>query len=309
MSTQPSIALLSSRSLERMQASPIRGTTQLLGLIGDPVSHSLSPAMHNAALAHMGIDAVYLPFPVKSADVKQALAGLQSIAVLGLSVTIPHKQAVLPFLTEVAETARIVGAVNTLYPLARGGWGGTNTDVSGFIHPLNPIDRDWNRATALILGSGGAARAVIQGCYELGFERVVVVGRSPEKLAALRSTWSGLQTVSWKDLPHWLPKSLLVVNATPLGMHSELKADAAIASPLSKEQLEQLPKSAIVYDLVYIPQPTQFLKLAKSLGLFTIDGLEMLVQQGAIALSLWLGGREVPVEVMRQAAMSHLGLT
>lgn len=291
-----------------MAAPTIHGSTQLLGLIGHPVAHSLSPAMHNAALAHMGIDAVYLPFPVKSAEVGTALAGFQSISVMGLSVTIPHKQAVLPFLAEIADAARKVGAVNTIYPLPQGGWGGTNTDVSGFLHPLKQLDRVWNQSTALILGSGGAARAVIQGCFELGLERVVVVGRSPEKLAALQSTWSGLHTATWEDLPQWLPQALLVVNATPLGMQSERNPDAILKTPLSKEQLEQLPKSAIAYDLVYIPKPTHFLKLADSLGLVTIDGLEMLVQQGAIALSLWLGGREVPVDIMRQAAMEHLGL-
>ena len=291
-----------------MNAPSINGATQLLGLIGDPVAHSLSPTMHNAALAHMGINAVYLPLPVSSDRVATALAGFSAIAMKGVNVTIPHKQTVLPCLDEISDTARQVGAVNTIYPLASGGWGGTNTDVSGFLHPLSQLDLPWNQSVALILGSGGAARATVQGCIELGFEQVVVVGRSPERLVALRETWPTLVTATWDDLDHWLPKTLLAVNATPIGMQSETDPDAVLQTPLSKEQLAQLPDKAIAYDLIYIPRPTTFLKLAQSRGLTSFDGLEMLVQQGAIALSLWLGGREVPIDVMRQAAMDHLGL-
>ncbi len=291
-----------------MNAPPINGATQLLGLIGDPVAHSLSPAMHNAALAHMGINAVYLPLPVKSDRVGSALAGFSAISMQGINVTIPHKQTVLPFLDDISDTARQVGAVNTIYPLATGGWGGTNTDVSGFLHPLRQLDRPWNRSVALILGSGGAARATVQGCFELGFEQVVVVGRSPERLALLRETWPKLVTATWEDLTHWLPKTLLAINATPIGMQSETDSGAVLQTPLSEGQLALLPDTAIAYDLIYIPRPTTFLKLADARGLTTFDGLEMLVQQGAIALSLWLGGREVPIDVMRQAAMNHLGL-
>ncbi|MGK7912668.1 MAG: shikimate dehydrogenase [Synechococcus sp.] len=291
-----------------MSTHPINGATQLLGLIGDPVAHSLSPAMHNAALAHMGVNAVYVPLPVLSERVGTALAGLSSISMRGINVTIPHKQAVLPFLDEISDTARHVGAVNTIYPLANGGWGGTNTDVSGFLHPLHQLDRPWHTSVALILGSGGAARATIQGCFELGFKQVVVVGRSPDRLALLRETWPQIVTATWEDLAHWLPKTLLAINATPIGMQSETDSRAVLQTPLSEEQLALLPETAIVYDLIYIPRPTTFLKLADARGLTTFDGLEMLVQQGAIALSLWLGGSEVPIDVMRQAAMSHLGL-
>lgn len=291
-----------------MNESSINGATQLLGLIGDPVAHSLSPAMHNAALAHMGINAVYLPLPVKSELVGTALSGFSAISLQGINVTIPHKQTVLPFLEEISDTARQVGAVNTIYPLTTGGWGGTNTDVSGFLHPLRQLDRPWNTSVALILGSGGAARAAIQGCFELGCEQVVVVGRSPDRLATLCQTWPALATATWQDLGHWLPKTGLAVNATPIGMQSKSNPDAVLQAPLSEEQLALLPETAIAYDLIYIPRPTTFLKLANARGLTTFDGLEMLVQQGAIALSLWLGGREVPIDVMRQAAMNHLGL-
>ncbi|MEM9567768.1 MAG: shikimate dehydrogenase [Cyanobacteria bacterium P01_E01_bin.34] len=291
-----------------MNAPFINGVTQLLGLMGDPVAHSLSPAMHNAALAHMGVNAVYLPLPVKSDRIGTALSGFSAISMQGINVTIPHKQTVLPFLDDISDTARQVGAVNTIYPLASGGWGGTNTDVSGFLHPLRQLERPWSQSVALILGSGGAARATVQGCLELGFGQVVVVGRSPERLVLLREAWPQLVTATWEDLTYWLPKTLLAVNATPIGMQSESDSNAVLQTPLSEEQLALLPDTAIAYDLVYVPRPTTFLNLADARGLATFDGLEMLVQQGAIALSLWFGGREVPIDVMRQAAKNHLGL-
>ena len=113
----------------------IKGTTKLLGVIGHPVEHSLSPAMHNAAISHLGVDFVYLPFPVKPGDLKAALAGFAAIGVRGFSITIPHKQAILPLLSEVSPIARSIGAVNTVYLIDKG-WCGTNTDVEGFLAPL-----------------------------------------------------------------------------------------------------------------------------------------------------------------------------
>nr|MBE9135238.1 shikimate dehydrogenase [Tychonema sp. LEGE 07196] len=115
----------------------IQGTTKLLGVIGHPVTHSLSPAMHNAAIAHLGVDFVYLPFPVKPEDLKAALAGFAAIDLRGFSITIPHKQAILPLLSEVSPIARAIGAVNTVYRTDKG-WCGTNTDVEGFLAPLQP---------------------------------------------------------------------------------------------------------------------------------------------------------------------------
>lgn len=286
-------------------SSAINGTTQLLGLIGHPVSHSLSPAMHNAAIATLGVNAVYLPFPVAPADVEMAIAGLAAIGVRGFNVTIPHKQAVVPFLSTLSETARAVGAVNTVYRLDDGSWGGTNTDVEGFMRPLP--ERDWRGQTATILGAGGAARAAIQGCQHLGFSAANVVARSPDRLASLQTDWPDfVRPVLWSDLHAVLPESSLVVNATPIGMHADNDPEAEQRSPLSADQLGALPDEAIAYDLIYVPRPTQFLQLAVRRGLAAIDGLEMLVQQGAIALALWLDVPAVPVDQMRAAAEKHL---
>ncbi|MFZ9739144.1 MAG: shikimate dehydrogenase [Prochlorotrichaceae cyanobacterium] len=282
----------------------ITGTTRLLGIIGDPVKHSLSPLMHNAALGVMGLDLVYVPFPVQQEHLAAALSGFAAIGVQGFNITIPHKQAILPLLDQVTPLAQAIGAVNTVWPfydeaLSMQGWQGTNTDVQGFISPLEAIPPEQTQGTALVLGCGGAARAVVAGCHQLNWQSIWVVGRDREKLQAFQHSWQEteiapkLKIAPWSDLPQLLPQSSLVVNTTPLGMapHGE-------QSPLSAEALALLPPETIVYDLIYTPSPTQLLKLAEHRGLKTIDGVEMLVQQGAAALEIWTG-QPVPVEVMR----------
>ncbi len=284
----------------------ITGTTAVLGLMGDPVAHSLSPTMHNAALQALGVDAVYLPFPVRGSVLPQALEGLEAIGVQGFNVTIPHKQAVMPLLKQISPQARVIGAVNTIYRTVSG-WAGTNTDLEGFLYPLRCMaGSDWARKQALILGSGGAARAVIQGCFELGCQEVQVVGRTWEKVQRLQLTWPQLQVYPWAKRSELLPHTDLVINTTPIGMVKTGETESQ--SPLSRAEVDQLPEGTIVYDLIYVPNPTPLLQMATAAGLTSIDGLEMLIQQGAAALSIWVPDRVVPVEVMRQAARAKLGL-
>ena len=285
----------------------ITGTTKLLGVIGDPVEHSLSPLMHNAALAHLGLDYVYLPLPVKREDLKSAIAGFEAIKLVGFNVTIPHKQAILPLLSEVSSDAQMVGAANTI-SRTEAGWSGTNTDVKGFIAPLEGLQHDWRSISPVILGNGGAARAVVVGCYNLGCREIHVVGRSEEKLLQFKHSWqetsiqSAIKVHPWRNLPLLIPHAQLLVNTTPVGMHPHVDH-----SPVDAEVMEKLPAGAIAYDLIYNPNPTQFLHLAKKGGAIAIDGLEMLVQQGAAALQIWLQ-TPVPVDVMRQSLQQHLGL-
>ena len=282
---------------------PITGTTQLLGVIGDPIAHSLSPVIHNAALAELGADYVYVAFPVAVDVLETAIAGFAATGVQGFSITIPHKQAIVPLLAEVTAEAQAVGAVNTVWR-TEAGWAGTNTDVTGFVAPLK--EQDWSGKTALVLGNGGAARAVVAGCGQLGFAVVQVVGRSVQKLADFKKSWvdvplpSALTVHGWPDLPTLLPTADLIVNTTPVGMHT-----TADQTPLAIELLERAPAHAVVYDLIYTPRPTLLLSLAAQRGLNTIDGLEMLVQQGAAALEIWLQ-RPVPVATMRQALVDWL---
>lgn len=283
----------------------ILGTTKLLGVIGDPVKHSFSPIMHNAAIAELGVDYVYLAFPVAGAALKTALDGFWAIDLQGFSITIPHKQAIMAHLEAIAPEAELVGAVNTVWRTATG-WQGTNTDVAGFVAPLQALERNWSNVTPVILGNGGAARAVVVGCHQLGCPQIHVLGRDPEKLAQFSESWQNtplagkVQTHLWGDRQRLIPQAQLLVNATPIGMSPQVDA-----SPVSDELIANLPPGAIAYDLIYTPSPTQFLKQAQTQGAAIIDGSEMLVQQGAIALEKWLG-QPVPVDTMRQALLNHL---
>lgn len=287
----------------------IRGTTQLLGVIGDPVKHSFSPAMHNAAIAHLGVDYVYLPLPVPATRLKEALLGFEAVGLRGFNITIPHKQAIIPLLTTVSETAQAIGAVNTVWR-TESGWNGTNTDMDGFLAPLRNLEREWQNVHALILGNGGAARAVVAGCAALGCAAVQVVGRNADKLDVFKQSWQTstinttidkrLSVHPWAELSTLIPQANLIVNTTPVGM-----APYVDASPLSDEEAIALQPYTIAYDLIYTPSPTVFLQQAAHQGAIAIDGLEMLVQQGAAALSLWLQ-QPAPVEIMRQALLEHL---
>jgi shikimate dehydrogenase len=293
----------------------ITGTTKILGVIGNPISHSLSPIIHNAAIDHLGLDYRYLAFPVAPDRLETALAGFAAIGLIGSSVTIPHKQAIMPLLAEITPLAQAVGAVNTVWNTPTG-WHGTNTDVAGFVSPLVAMQRDWSDTTVVILGNGGAARAVVVGCHQLGCGTIHVFGRDPAKLAQFQSSWQEIElpivgsdtpkqvtvvTHMWAELPTLInTDNLLLVNSTPIGMYPQVDS-----SPISGEMIQTTGANSIAYDLIYTPRPTQFLKLAKDVGMMTIDGTEMLVQQGAAAFELWLK-QSPPIDIMRQTLIQHL---
>lgn len=286
----------------------ITGKTKLLGIIGNPVEHSLSPVMHNAAIADLGLDYIYVPFPVKPEDLSKVLAGFRAVDLGGFSITIPHKQAIIPLLTEISDDAANIGAVNTVWRTASG-WKGTNTDAAGFVAPLKAMALDWTKMTPVILGHGGAARAVVAGLTNLGCREIHVVGRNPDKLARFYQSWSHAPNIisrlkihSWDNLSSLIPAADLLVNTTPVGMSPRVDA-----SPVNESIMEKLKQNAIVYDLIYTPNPTQFLKLAQAQGAKTLDGLEMLLQQGVVALEIWLQ-QPVPVDVMRNSLKEYLGL-
>jgi shikimate dehydrogenase len=284
----------------------ITGKTKLLGVIGYPISHSLSPVMHNAAIAHLGLDYAYLPFSVSPNNLEQAIAGFAAIDLQGFNITIPHKQAILPLLAEVTDIAEAVGAVNTAWRTDKG-WSGTNTDVEGFLAHLQELEQNWSQSTAVILGNGGASRAVVVGCYQLGCSEIHIVGRDDQKLEEFLRSWINsplginLKVHTWNNLPKLLPTAHLLVNTTPVGM-----APNGDRSPLSPAEVDLLPSNLIAYDLIYTPSPTLFLQQAQEKGAIVIDGLEMLVQQGAAALRIWLQ-QDVPVDVMRRSLQLQLG--
>jgi len=294
----------------------ITGKTKLLGVIGYPVEHSLSPVMHNAAIQAINnqqnkqnlIDYVYLPFPIKPEDLNTAIAGFSAIGVQGFNITIPHKQSILPLLSEISDIAQAVGAVNTVYRKDQG-WVGTNTDVDGFLAPLKTYNWDWHQKVAVILGNGGASRAVVAGCAQLGCGEIHVLGRSEDKLTAFQKSWLNsplpvkITIHKWEKMSSLISQANLLVNTTPVGMYPHIEK-----SPVDEAMFESLSPGAIVYDLIYIPNPTKFLEQAQVRGAIAIDGLEMLVQQGATALELWLQ-QSVPVDIMRYSLRQHLGLS
>ena len=294
------------------------GSTALVGVLGDPVRHSLSPAMHNAALAALGLDWVYLALPVAAADLATVVAALEALDCRGLNVTIPHKQAVAALAAELCPLAQRLGAVNTLVRRPGGGWLGTNTDVEGFLAPLREDTRPEQQAPgqrAVVLGCGGSALAVLAGLEQLGFSSIAVAGRNANALAALQAgcrDWlPALEPLAWttandERLLQALAQADLVVNCTPVGMASTRDPTAANRSPLAAAALDRLRPGSGVYDLIYTPRPTTLLRGAAERGCRTWDGLEMLVQQGAAALRLWSGRDTVPVDAMRQAALECL---
>jgi shikimate dehydrogenase len=274
------------------------GSTRLAAVIGSPVRHSLSPAMHNAAFAELGLDWVYVALEVAPGDVPAAVAGMRALGFGGLSVTIPHKAAVLAEVDETSEAAAAVGAVNTVVPLGDGRLRGENTDVGGFLASLADEAFDPAGRPCLVVGAGGAARAVVHALAQAGAAEVVVLNRSPHRARAAAEL---ARAVGRVGAAHDVAKVDLVVNATPLGM-AGAGADAD-ALPLDPSVLRP---GQLVVDLVPNPAVTPLLRAAEAAGARVAGGLGMLVHQGALAFELWTG-RPAPLAVMRRAAAQALG--
>lgn len=269
----------------------VTGRTRVAGVIGDPVRHSRSPALHNAAFAAAGLDWVYVAFEVGEGEVPSALAGMRSLGLAGLNVTMPHKQAVADAVDVLTPDAQALDAVNTVVPV-EGRLVGHNTDGAGFLDSL-VLDAGVEVAgrRCLVLGAGGAARAVVRALAGAGAAEVVVVNRTPaagERAAALAGSIGRLGT----ELD--VGDADLVVNATPLGM-------GARAGELPCDPGRLRGAGQVVVDLVYDPLETAWLAAARTAGATTVDGLGMLVRQAAHAFTLWTG-IEAPVEAMRAGA-------
>lgn len=276
---------------------------KILGIIGDPVFHSLSPLMHNAALAHLGLPFIYMPFPVKPEELDDFLKSLHSRKIAGFNVTIPHKQAVIPYLDSLSREARLIGAVNTVVKKGKK-WIGYNTDGAGFIQSLCQDEKyELHNKHVLLLGAGGAARAI---AVALGLEEtreVMIFNRTAKKAFDLaselgkkfRKTIFNAAPLDPPDLSHWRVADL-VINATSVGM----KEAQNIKLPLS-----QLPPKACVVDIVYTPLETPLLKKAKKKGLITHPGWGMLLHQGLLSFELWTG-KKAPYEVMKKVLLEAL---
>ncbi len=270
-----------------------------VGLLGWPVAHSRSPAMHNAAFEALGLNWRYLLLPVAPEDVGDAVRGLRALRFAGANVTVPHKQAVMSFLDEVTLEAQAIGAVNTIVN-RKGRLVGYNTDALGFLRALREAGFEPRGCRAVVLGAGGAARAIV---YALLGARatVTVANRTVEKAHRLADELgrlfgarvSVMSLHASRALARALAEADLLVNATSVGM-----APHADACPLPADV--PIPPSLTVYDAVYNPRETMLLQLARRAGARAVDGLGMLLHQGAVAFELWTGVK-APVEVMRGA--------
>jgi shikimate dehydrogenase len=278
----------------------ISGKAAVCGIIGYPLSHSLSPVMHNAAFADAGLDWVYVPLPVKPEGLEAAIAGIRALNIRGVNITMPHKVTVMPLLDYIEPTARQIGAVNTLVN-DNGKLTGCNTDAPGFLQALNGIELPDKKA--VLLGAGGAARAIGFALAAAG-SKLYILDRTPQRARELAQHIGNTFRVTVssgklndKNMRDTLARASILVNATTLGMFPEVD-DSPAGDGI-------IPEGITVFDAVYAPSETKLLRQARIAGAIPISGLEMLVRQGAIAYEYWTG-RSAPVAVMRTAAAEAL---
>jgi shikimate dehydrogenase len=272
----------------------ITGRTRLAGIMGWPVAHSRSPALHNFWLDEHGIDGAYLPLPVHPERLEQALRALPVLGFRGCNLTIPHKQAALSVVDRIDPLARRIGAINTVVVAADGSLDGSNTDVYGFRESLRSNAPGWDPSAgpAVLLGAGGAARAVVAALIEEGVREVRLVNRTQaraERVAEdLEAPPSRVSTHPWSARDAALEDAGLLVNTTSLGMTGE---------PELAIDLARLPRRAVVVDIVYVPLETALLAEARRRGHHAVDGLGMLLHQGRPGFEAWFGS---PVRVTRE---------
>ena len=281
----------------------ITGKTRIVGVIGAPVEHSRSPQMHNAALAKANLDYVYVPFHVPAGAVAAAMDGFDALNVVGINVTLPHKHAVIPFLTSISREAELIGAVNTLTFQDNGEIHGDNTDAPGFLRALEEKGAQVPTGeAAVVLGAGGSARAVVVALALAGVRFIVIANRTVAKAAALSTELSekirrtdnvSLTGMGLQDsrLPEAVNNSALIVNTASASMD--------VSHPLLINP-EWLQSSTTVYDIVYTPPMTSLLTAAEAKGCPIVGGIGMLIHQGAIAFEKWTGVKPC-VDTMRSA--------
>ncbi len=285
----------------------ISSKTSFIALIGNPVRHSLSPIMQNAALQYLGLDLIYIAIPCDSGDLELVLNSLKKINCKGLNITIPHKEKVFDLCSEISPIAKKLKAINTLKLNSKKEWSATNTDVDGFIFPLKTLNLA--KKKSIVLGSGGAARSVIQGLINLNFSSISVVSRNKSSLDKLIKNFEN--QIELKGLlnnesqtQNLIEEAELIVNTTPVGM--ETTKHEMNLLPYGEAFWRSLKSQTIVYDLIYNPAPTPLLKFSAKRGCMTIDGLQMLIAQGMKSVSFWTDGLEVPFDIMNNALKKYL---
>jgi shikimate dehydrogenase len=272
----------------------ITGRTRLAGIMGWPVAHSRSPALHNFWIEEHGIDGAYVPLPVRPEQLAEALRALPLLGFRGCNLTLPHKQMALSIVDRVEPLAHRIGAMNTVIVMPDGTLEGRNTDVFGFRENLRERAPDWipTAGPAVVLGAGGAARAVVAALIEARVEEIRIVNRTParaERLADDLAAPATRMTIrTWGERDAALRDAGILINTTSLGMAGE---------PALKLDLSQSPPTAVVVDIVYVPLETALLVNARQRGHRVIDGLGMLLHQGRPGFEAWFGR---PVQVTRE---------
>jgi shikimate dehydrogenase len=272
------------------------GETRLLGIFGDPVAHSLSPKIHNLSLAHLNLNYRYLPFHIQPGDLKKALHGFRILGGVGLNATVPHKELLLAMMDRLDPAATKIGAVNTVAIEQNGDFVGYNTDAYGFITALREVYTEpLARKNILVLGAGGACRAVLVALLDTGATQIILANRTLKRAEKLAKEFLSLYPkaeittipLDFSTLP--LPGVDILVNTTSLGLHGSDHFPLAV---------EQLGENSLLYDIVYSSQSTPLQKIAKNHNLAFIDGLGMLIHQAARAFQIWTGA-EMPVDQVK----------
>ncbi len=276
----------------------LTGRTRLAGVVGWPVAHSLSPRLHGYWLRRYGIDGAYLPLPVHPERLAPALRALADLGFAGCNLTLPHKQAALSLLDEVEPQARRIGAVNTVCVRANGNLFGWNTDIEGYAESLRAALPGWSLEghAACVIGAGGSARAVVAALIQLGASEIRLVNRTPERARELARALGGPVCVfPFEEIARALCDAALLVNTTTLGMAGQ---------PALAIDLDALPVTSAVSDIVYTPLETPLLATARARGHRVVDGLGMLLHQAVPGFEAWFGRRPEVTPELRDFVLS-----
>ncbi len=277
-----------------MTNSPI----PLAGVIGSPVAHSRSPTLHGYWLKKHGLAGHFVPLDVAANDLGEVLQAMPRMGFVGANVTIPHKERVLEYVDHITDRATLIGAVNTLAFRGDGSIIGDNTDGYGFIENLRQGAPDWDAGAgpAVVLGAGGAARAVVASLLDAGVPEILVSNRTQVRAEQLREDFGArLKVIDWVQAGNILEQARTVVNTTSLGMQGK---------PELRVPLDGLTAGTVVTDLVYAPLQTKLLKVASEKGCITVDGLGMLLHQAVPGFERWFGQRPVVDDATRQAVLA-----
>ena len=267
---------------------------RLAAVLGNPISHSKSPRMHNYWLKKNKLNGYYIPIKVELADFEQTIRKLMKMGFSGVNVTIPHKLLALKIADESSSTAQYIGAANTLTFTKENKIYADNTDAYGFINNIKFKYPDWTstKGISVVLGAGGASRAVIAALLSEGSEKIIILNRTIEKAEALKKDYDNKITVeSWKNINEVVAASSNIINTTSLGMNDET---FVAINP------KAIPEKALVSDLVYTPLETNLLKIAKDRGSRTVDGLGMLIHQGIPGFEAWFGQKPLVTKELRE---------